>query len=101
MIETASALGRIDHCIIKVVVNCSSDYNPVNKTVYIYDKRDYTKMDDILNISCEAEFSNHQGDVQAQWDIFTSKFRDAEEQCIPKKVILERARNYPVPLDIS
>ena len=56
-------------------------------------------MDDILNI--EAEFSNLQGDMQAQWDIFTSKFRDAEEQCIPKKAILERARKYPVPLDVK
>ena len=32
-------------------------------------------MEDILNIDWEAEFSNNQGDVQAQWDIFTSKFR--------------------------
>ena len=58
-------------------------------------------MEDILNIDWEAEFSNHQGDVQAQWDIFTSKFRDAEEQCIPKKLISERARKYPVPLDVK
>ena len=39
--------------------------------------------------------------MQAQLDIFTSKFRDAEEHCIPKKLILERARKYPVPFDIK
>ena len=58
-------------------------------------------MDDILNIDWEAEFSNHQGDVQRQWDIFTSMFRDAEEQCVPKKVISERARKYQVPLEVK
>ena len=56
-------------------------------------------MEDILNIDWEAEFSNHQGDLQAQWDISTSKLRDAEEQYIPKKLILERVRKHPVPLD--
>ena len=30
-------------------------------------------MEDILNIDWEAEFLNLQEDVQAQWDIFTSK----------------------------
>ena len=39
--------------------------------------------------------------MQTQWDIFTSKFRDAEEQCIPKKVISERARKNPVLLDVK
>ena len=51
-------------------------------------------MEDLLNIDWEAEFSNHQGDVQAQWDILMSKLRQAEEQCIPKKRISQRARKY-------
>ena len=76
MIETASAIGKSVHSIIKVVLNCSPDYDPVSKTVYRYNKGDYTKMEDILNIEWEEEFSNHQGDVQTQWDIFTS--RDSE-----------------------
>ena len=48
-------------------------------------------MGEILSIDWEAEFSNHEEDVQAQWDIFTLNRREAEEQCIPKKVISERA----------
>ena len=58
-------------------------------------------MEDLLNIDWEAEFSNHQGDVQAQWDILMSKLRQAEEQCIPKKRISQRARKCPVPLDVK
>lgn len=100
-IETASALGRSDHSIIKVVLNCMPVYEPISKTVYKYDKGDYTKMKDMLNIDWEEEFSNHQEDVQTQWDIFTSKLRYAEEKCIPKKVITERARQYPVPLNVK
>ena len=30
-------------------------------------------MEDIVSTDWEAEFLNLQGDVQAQWDIFTSK----------------------------
>ena len=69
---------------------------PISKTVYKYNKGDYTKMEDLLNIDWEAEFSNHQGDVQAQWDI-----RRTEEQCIPKKRISQTARKYQVPLDVK
>ena len=100
-IKTASGLGKSDHSVIKVVLNCTPTYEPISKTVYKYDKGDYTKMEDLLNIDWEAEFSNHQGDVQAQWDILMSKLREAEEQCIPKKRISQRARKYPVPLDMK
>ena len=100
-IETASGLGKSDHSVIKVVLNCTPTYEPISKTVYKYDKGDYTKMEDLLNIDWEAEFSNHQGDVQAQWDILMSKLRQAEEQCIPKKRTSQRARKYPVPLDMK
>ena len=100
-IETASGLGKSDHSVIKVVLNCTPTYEPISKTVYKYDKGDYTKIEDILNIDWEAEFSNHQGDVQAQWGICMSKLRQAEEQCIPKKRLSQRARKYPVPLDVK
>ena len=100
-IETASGLGKSDHSVIKVVLNCTPTYEPISKTVYKCDKGDYTKMEDLLNIDWEAEFSNHQGDVQAQWDILMSKLRQAEEQCIPKKRISQRAKKYPVPLDVK
>ena len=30
-----------------------------------------------------------------------SKLRQAEEQCIPKKRLSQRARKYPVPLDVK
>ena len=44
-------------------------------------------MEDMLSIDWDAEFSKHEGDVQAQWDIFTIKIRETVERCIPKKVI--------------
>ena len=77
-IETAPGLGKSYHSVIKVFLNCTPTYEPISKTVYKYDKGDYTKMEDLLNIDWEAEFSNHQGDVQAQWDILMSKLRQAE-----------------------
>ena len=58
-------------------------------------------MEDMLSIDWDAEFSKHEGHVQAQWDIFTIKIREPVERCIPKKVISERTKKYPVPLNVK
>ena len=50
-------------------------------------------MEDILCIHWDVEFSKHEGDVQAHWDIFTMNIIEAVEQCIPKKVISEKRKN--------
>ena len=78
LIETASALRKSDH----------------RKTFYKYDKGDYAKMEDMLSIDCDAECSRHEGDVQAQWDIFTLQIREAVERCIPKRVMSETKHQY-------
>ena len=99
--ETASALEKSDHSIIKVILNCTPIHEPIRKTVYKYDKGHYPKMEDMLSIDWDAEFSKHEGDVQAQWDIFTIKIREAVERCIPKKVMSERTKKYPVQLNVK
>ena len=100
-IETASALGKSDHSIIKVILNCTPIHEPIRKTFHKYDKGDYPKMEDMLSIDWDAEFLEHEGDVQAQWDIFTMKLREAVERCIPKKVMSERTKKYPIPLNVK
>ena len=50
LIETASALGKRDHSIIKVILNCTPIHEPIRKTVYKYDKGDYPNMEDMLVI---------------------------------------------------
>ena len=101
LIETASALGKSDHSIIKVILNCTPIHESIRKTVYKYDKGDYPKLEDMLSIDWDEEFSKHEGDVQAQRDIFTIKIREAVERCIPKKVMSERTKKYPVPLNVK
>ena len=54
----------------------------------------------MLRIDWDAEFSKHEGDVQAQWDIFTIKIREAVDWCIPKKVMSE-GKKTPVPLNVK
>ena len=50
------------------------------KPVYKYDKGDYPKMEDMLSIDWDKEFSKHEENVQAKWDIFTMKIREALER---------------------
>ena len=56
-IETASALGKSDHSIIKVILNCTPIHEPTRKTFYKYD---YPKMEDMLSIDWDAEFLEHE-----------------------------------------
>ena len=51
------------------------------------------------NFDWEYELDKFKGDVNAQWNFFSSTLRDAQETCVPHKTISEKARQYPVPLD--
>ena len=75
-----------------MILNCTPIHEPIRKTVYKYDKGDYPKKEDMLIIDWDAEFLEHEGDVQAQWDIFTMKLREAVERCVHKKVMSERTK---------
>ena len=58
-------------------------------------------MENMVNIDWDAEFSKHEGDVQAQWDIFTIKIREAVDWCIPKKVMSERTKRRVRPIELN
>ena len=39
-----------------------------------------------------------EGDVNAQWNFFSSKVRDAQETCVPQKTISEKTRQPQVKI---
>ena len=57
-------------------------------------------MEDMLRIDWDAEFSKHKGDVQAQWDIFTIKIREAVELVYLRRCC-QKEKKYPVPLNVK
>ena len=57
----------------------------------------------MLSINWDAEFSKHEGDVQAQcqWDIFRLYYENQRSSRTVKKVMSERTKKYPVPLNVK
>ena len=56
-------------------------------------------MDYKLNIDWEEAFADCKEDVNKQWDIFLSKLKEAEKDCIPQKNIRMSKKKFAVPLD--
>ena len=53
----------------------------------MYDKADYNKMRQMLDLDWTELFSNCTENVNQQWDIFITKYQEAEKTCIPRKII--------------
>ena len=65
----------------------------------MYDKADYNKMRQMLDLDWTELFSNCTENVNQQWDIFITKYQEAEKTCIPRKIIRTKNRRYSVQLD--
>ena len=67
-----------------------------------YDKGDYNKMMEHLNIDWETEFSTCSNDVNEQWKFFSNKLNNAIEECMPmkkEKIRGFKAKKHTIPLD--
>ena len=76
-------LGKSDHSVIELDCKISTSSENQKKTRYKYDKGDYSKLADLLNIDWDTCTDN----VEAQWCKFKSIFDKSIEETIPIKVI--------------
>ena len=97
-LDIGAPLGRSDHALINFDFICKTE-EPPPKIHYQYDKADYSKMFDMLNVEWEKLFSDHKDDVDGQWDIFANLYKIAEKECIPQKIVRTRNKKFRVPLD--
>ena len=97
-LNVEAPLGRSDHATIYFGYRCQPE--PVDDKIrYMYDKADYNKMRQMLDLDWTELFSNCTENVNQQWDIFITKYQEAEKTCIPRKIIRTKNRRYSVPLD--
>ena len=91
-------LGSSDHSVLHVKYRCIPVLEP-DKVIFMYDKADYGKMKDMLNIDWDHIFSEFEDDVNKQWEVFSTKYAEAEKICVPRKIIKTGCKRFSVPLD--
>ena len=84
-LEYLAPLGRSDHSIIKFTVACYAE--PKGPRIQVcYDRGNYEKFNKIINdVNWDKEFSEYPDDVDKQFDYFEKVYKQAENECIPKK----------------
>ena len=65
----------------------------------MYDKADYNKMREHLQVDWEEAFRDCPNDVDKQWNIFNEKYEEAERLWVPRKLFRKGNKKYSVPLD--
>ena len=89
-----SPLGKSDHCVLSVEYDCKLEENNWCKYRYNYERGNYSKMHQDLDINWEKLFSSMAGDVNEYWEKFLSIFKEAQENNIPKKCVSSRSRKH-------
>lgn len=95
-------LGKSDHSVIELICKISEETSVTKKTRFKYDKGDYEKLKEMLDLNWEKEFEKC--NVHEQWNKFREILEKAMEEAIPKKVINQNGKrkkddNHPVPLN--
>ena len=69
------------------------------KITLVYDKADYNKMKEMLNINWQEEFKHCIDNVEDQWTIFTDKYHHAVNECVPKKIVRVGKKKFKLVLE--
>ena len=91
-------LGKSDHALIKGGYRCAPEPLPP-KMRCCYEKADFVRMRDMLNLDWEEVFQECKDDVDSQIQIFLNRYREAERLCVPKKVVHVGSKRFSYPLD--
>ena len=96
-------LGKSDHSVIEIECTLNEQFNTSCKTRYKYDKGNYDKLQELLDIDWSNQLAEYNNDVEKQWCKFREIFELAIEETIPKKIVnpnnRKRSDKHTVPLN--
>ena len=84
-IKIDAPLGKSDHSVIHFDYNCTTE-KPPPQIKTIYQKGDYNKMKSLLSHYDWEDLKQHSNDINKQWNMFKTRFLEAENDCVPKKM---------------
>ena len=97
-INLEQPLGKSDHALIKMQYQCQPESLP-DRVISDFRRADFEKMRDKLSIDWQTYLEGSGDDIDAIWEKFLGKFKEAESECIPKKIIKVRKKKFTCALD--
>ena len=90
-----SPLGKSDHALIWATFACNYKPKPVTKTRFQYDKADYDKLKEMMNVDWVSRLNSdgNTGNVDAMWVTFRDHLNEAIKTCIPTKTVTINGKN--------
>ena len=101
-ISVNSPLGKSDHGYISFFCDVEDLQETSKKKVYMYEKADYHKMRQKLNIDWR-KLLEAEADIEGKWTKFKNEILGVVEECIPKRTFMEgctkRRLNKNLPMN--
>ena len=95
-------IGKSDHCILNITINCGNHGRTTPKMMYIYDKGNYEEIRlGLSKVNWETQLGEHGLDIDQQWNVFKMKCLELEERYIPKRQFRMDRKGKRIPLDKS
>ncbi|KAK4294818.1 hypothetical protein Pmani_021965 [Petrolisthes manimaculis] len=85
-ISVDTSLGKSDHGCISFYCDVEELQETNRKTIYMYEKADYDKIRQRLDVDWE-KFFEADTDIEGKWTKFKEKILSAVEECVPKRIV--------------
>ena len=80
------SIGKSDHLALTFELEVENRILPPRKTIYLYDKGDYFKLCNMLDVDWETMLKGL--NVEDSMKLFEEAYYKAEKECVPTKVII-------------
>ena len=90
--------GKSDHSIIKFTYRCKPESQP-DKIICKYEKADFEKMKNYLDIDWEQYLLDCGEDIDKMWDKFSHRYFAAEKEYVPRTIVKSGKKPFSYSLD--
>jgi len=97
-LEVDTPIGKSDHAVVKVAYRVKP-VSQADRYVMDFKKADFNKMRQRLSIDWEEYFKSCGDNIDEIWKKFVTLFREAENECIPRRAVKVGQKKYQYPFD--
>ena len=99
-IDYQSPLGKSDHSVLVLKLDCNTVFNIYKKTKYLYDRGDYVAIGDELDSLNWETILSSQTDINNQWSTIHDILTSLQNRYVPNKIIICNGKTKgKIPLD--
>ena len=96
-LDRGAPLGNNDHAMINFGYKCTPESS--DKISYEYDKADFAKFKEMMELAWANILYSNPDDVNAQWVTLGEKYEEADKLCVWNKDCTDQRETFSIPLD--